>query len=608
MAQSATSGQSGVNTEGYRDYRGVEVVGAWAWREDKGFGMATEVDANEAFAPLNTLILIFASLFSLLFIALFALTKFYIRKVNANKILEEQKKLNEQKDRLLGTLADNVVDAVITIDQRGIMQSFNPAAERIFGYHKSEIIGKNVNILMDGENREQHDQYLLRYMRTWEPRIIGIGREVVGLKKDGSHFHLDLSVSQHWVGTELWFTGICRDITERKNQEMETEKARREAEEANRAKSQFLARMSHELRTPMNAILGFGQLLAFDPATTQNQKNSVDQILNSGGHLLALINDILDLSRIETDDISLSPEVIAIPPLIDQMIFLIDAMSVENNIKIVNEIPDTLPHKICGDLTRVKQILLNLMTNAIKYNRENGQVTLTCNTVNGQHIEISVTDTGFGIPENQMHKLFKPFERLGAENSPVAGTGIGLAISHDLAHKMGGDLFVESKANQGSRFTLRLPVAATEVESPERFTPVGLPEIQPSVHNGKSTILYIEDNISNLNLVSQILKNQTHISLVTAGTAKEGLETALEKTPDLILLDIDLPDMNGLDLFRQMQAMDATRHIPVLGLSANAMEKDIQKALNLGLQDYITKPLDVSHFLKTIFQHLPATK
>ena len=608
MAQSATTGKSEINVDGYRDYRGVEVVGAWAWLEDKGFGITTEVDAVEAFAPLKMLQIVFFTLFLLLLVSIVVTVLIYLSKLRSKKRLEKQKELTQQKERMLGTLANTIIDAVITIDQKGIIQSFNPGAEKIFGYSPSEVISRNVKVLMDGEHQEKHDEYLKRYLETQVPRIIGIGREVIGLKKDGTHFDLELSISQSLVGDETWFTGICRDISERKQHEMEMRRARLEAEAANNAKSQFLARMSHELRTPLNAIIGFGQLLELDGSVTQNQKKSIQHIVNSGHHLLDLINDILDLSRIETDAIPLSLEPLDIPVLIREMITLTQTMALNSNIKIINQIPETLPYRIMGDRTRVKQVLLNLVSNAIKYNRKKGSVTLSCQNGSDELIDIFVEDTGCGISPDEMHKLFVPFERLGAENSTIEGTGIGLAICLDLAKKMNGDIQVDSALGQGSRFTLQLPKAVDKPPTPKPALDEEVEQALPSLTQGSFTLLYIEDNPSNLTLVSQILEPLKNLTLITAETGREGIQEALQSKPDLILLDIDLPDINGLDLFKQLQGLRETCEIPVLGVSANALKDEVNKALKLGLKDYITKPINISEFLRKISHYLPVTQ
>lgn len=579
------------------------MIGAWAWLEDAGFGMATEVDYREAFSSLKVLEKIYFSLFGLLltFFGIAFMQNFYKRKTEAR--LEKEHELQNEKDELLGTLVNNVVDGVIIMNQNGIVQTFSPGAEKVFGYSSSEVVGNNVKMLMEGENRENHDQYLDRYLKTGERRIIGIGREVLGMKKDGTPIHIDLSISGHKVGEETWFTGICRDITIRKKAEEEREVALLVAEKANKAKSQFLARMSHELRTPMNAILGFGQLLDMDPALEKNQKESVQQILKSGDHLLSLINDVLEISKIEASELALSFEPIEVKTLVNQVVNLIMPMANDREIQIINKVSDVFTYYIAGDLTRAKQILMNLLSNAMKYNCEKGSITLEARVAGDQYIELDIIDTGPGISEENLEKLFQPFDRLGTENSGIEGTGIGLTICHELMKLMHGEIKVESQIGKGSTFTLCFPMAE------QSDLDLNLPEpdciaVAGKLREHSPTILYIEDNPSNTSLVSRIIADTVKCRLLTSETAKEGLEAARAEAPDLILLDIDLPDMHGLDLFRELSAHDSTRSIPVLAVSANAMHDDICKALDLGFTDYITKPINIQEFVEKIHTYM----
>ncbi|QPJ66686.1 MAG: PAS domain S-box protein [Candidatus Nitrohelix vancouverensis] len=604
MASEATQGRAGHDVDGYNDYRGVKVVGAWDWAADMQIGITTELDFVEAYIPLHKLQKIFFLIFSLLTLSvIWSLWMIFHQQKTQEKFIHQTQTLNE-KERLLHTLVDNVVDSVITINQQGIVQSFNPASERLFGYSVEEVVGQNVKILMEGENKKHHDEYLSSYIRTRNPKIIGIGREVIGKRKDGSLFHLDLSVSEGKVGNESWFTGICRDITERKKMEDKMQLARKDAESANLAKSEFLASMSHELRTPLNSILGFSQLMEMDPDKTETQTKVLEHILKSSRHLLDLINDVLDLAKIETGNLSITIEPIEIYAITEQLILLTQSMATERDIRVENIIPRDFSGTVMGDRTRVKQILLNLITNAIKYNKKNGSVTLICDTSKKDMIGISVADTGPGISATHQNKLFKPFERLGAEQTTTEGTGIGLAICKDLAEKMNGSVEYETQENKGSRFTLYLPIAQS---SDLQTTPTrdDTKEFVSMLTNKHGTILYIEDNLSNQKLVQEILIHFNSLSLSISDTGEEGLKMALDLKPDLILLDIDLPDIHGFEVFKRLRSQEETKNIPIIALSANAMSNEIKNAAKLGFNDYIVKPFELLFFFETISRHLP---
>lgn len=474
------------------------------------------------------------------------------------------------------------VDAIVTIDNQGLINSFNPAAEKMFGYKQRHVLGKNITLLMPPAEKLQHDHYIHRYQKTGKKNIIGIGRETTGERKDGSHFPIELSVSQIEYGYEKGFAGIIRDISERKTLQQqltkseiqyrdlydnaptayasvrlsdntivqfnkafmqlsgyeatelegmpasalypdtpdglekakqlkkqtelgeenkafdiqikrkdcsirwasiscisasdndgkvleyrttltditELKQAQLNAEMANQAKSKFLSSMSHELRTPLNAILGFAQVLEMNhqQPLTKQQKSSVAHIMEGGYHLLALVNDVLDLTKIEAGKVQFQLENLPVNPLLDQCIDMLQMKADEHHIQLIKLYSENKPITIKTDFTRFKQMILNLLSNAIKYNRENGQVTIDYQHKANGMLRIEIVDTGYGIPADRTHELFQPFSRLGAETTETEGHGIGLRLTKGLVEMMGGKIGIKSQQNKGTKVWLELPL------------------------------------------------------------------------------------------------------------------------------------------------------
>jgi PAS domain S-box-containing protein len=360
----------------------------------------------------------------------------------------------------LRAIVESAVDAIVTIDQEGIILSFNTAAIQMFSYSEEETIGQNVKILMPEPYKREHDGYLSRYLKTAKSAIIGVGREVTGQRKDGSVFPMRLGISEVSSGDKKSFTGIIRDLSAEKEAELKLRMAKQAADKANQAKSEFLASMSHELRTPLNAILGFSQLIESSPSEpiTAKQQEYISLVIKSGDYLLELIEEVLELSKIEAGEMTVHIETIDTEELIKESLDIVSSRAGGAHISI-----DCLPlgnvPNIFADLTRVKQVLLNLLSNAVKYNRDGGSVIIKCREVPNDHLRITVVDTGIGIPEEKQKDLFKPFNRLGLESSGIEGCGIGLAITKRILEAMDGKIGYTSEEGVGSSFWFELPVA-----------------------------------------------------------------------------------------------------------------------------------------------------
>jgi CheY-like chemotaxis protein len=385
--------------------------------------------------------------------------------------------------------------------------------------------------------------------------------------------------------------------------------AREQAEQASRAKSEFLSRMSHELRTPLNAILGFTQLLELDnPSPSQTE--SVQHISRAGRHLLSLINEVLDISRIEAGRLALTPEPIELPEFLRIAIDLIKPLADRHGIVVVMEPSNArLPHRVLADRQRLQQVMLNLLSNAVKYNRTDGRVTVSYRD-DGPRLRVAVTDTGRGIEPEKLARLFLPFERLGAETTDIEGSGIGLALSRGIVTALDGELNVESRVGEGSTFWVSLPrtesapvlpVLPKPLQPPQPAEPPTPAEPAP----GETyKLLYIEDQDLNLRLVERILNAQPQYRLITAMQGGLGLDLAREHQPDLILLDLNLPDMTGDEVLRRLKADPDMKAIPVIMVSADAMGDRIEQLIKLGAAGYLTKPYKLGEFLRVIQESL----
>ncbi len=683
------------------------------------------------------------SVWKVLLPSLKVMTAVFKKQENENKQLEEAKQLSEKNELAVGEqaiemmvqkqLSDAILNTtqavIISIDIKGCVSVFNKAAEELFGYEWHEIKGKNIKQLMPNPYQDQHDGFLANYLRTGERKIIDLEREVMGQRRDGSTFPMNLRVKEinlqgrhefigfvedltlkkqaenaakalveserrylsvaddqenlicrydenfilsfvnkaycehelksreellessllnnlasevvTWVlashqlitwdepiqqhedkfiqpgGSEEWqawttrgifdendklieYQGVGTISTHRKKAEFDLLQAKNSAEEANKAKSLFLSNMSHELRTPLNAIIGFSQFLETDEddPLTEEQRESVKFIQQGGQHLLMLINDILDLSAIEAGKVNLSIETIIFDDIFREVEPFLSDMAAKRNISI--KLKKTCTNdRVMTDYMRTKQVVLNLLSNAIKYNNENGHIDVEVSNTEA-YLHVAIKDTGPGLSEEQQKSLFTPFNRAGAEYTAIEGTGIGLSLCKGIITQLQGEIGVESEQGVGSNFWFTLPLATGDgfveqlkIESDRKE--------EAEIPVKSKVLLYIEDNPANIKLMRKVIKKLPDFTLLEAPDAEIGLEMMAHNKPDAVLLDIDLPGMNGYEAFTEMQKrFDFADTLPVIAVSANAMVSDVEKGKAFGFYDYLTKPLKIPLLLEVM--------
>ena len=502
--------------------------------------------------------------------------------------------LRESEQRFRNIL-NNVPIGVVYTDLHGNVKQVNPRFCELTGYTADELMGMNVATLTHPDDREQdaelsaelvsgeipmyrrQGRYLTRESRmVWVQSIVTLLRDVQG--------------APHRI------VGVVEDITEHLRL-AEAERAREIAEAANLAKSEFLSRMSHELRTPLNAMLGFAQLLELDqnhplPAA---QRPWVAQIQSAGWHLLDMINDVLDLSRIESGTLNLQSDKVNLREVIAAALPLVEQDAKRRGITVTQSVPDDTA-RVIGDSTRVKQILINLLSNAVKYNSDGGRIHISTRASHRDSVELTVTDSGLGMTPQQLAQLFQPFNRLGRERSSLEGTGIGLVISQRLAELMGGALRARSTAGEGSAFILNLPRA----EQPETATADLSDETTTPSDYHQRRVHYVEDNETNVEVMRGILSRRPQVRFDVSITGLDGLAAIRAQRPDLILLDMHLPDIDGLELLRYLKADAGTADIPVVVVSADALAAQIDTAMKAGAYQYLTKPVSVSELLAVV--------
>ncbi len=417
------------------------------------------------------------------------------------------------------------------------------------------------------------------------------------VRPDGTvrHVHELAQAQTDAAGSMIRLSGTVQDITGQVEAEQALVAACDEAGRANHAKSDFLSSMSHELRTPMNAILGFSQLMEYDATLPDEHQDNVGEILKAGRHLLELINEVLDLSKVESGHIDLSLEPVEVCLIVEDCLALVGPLADQRDIQFSHK--GLKGTAVRADRTRLKQALLNLLSNAIKYNRDGGSVRIEVQLEGADRLRIRVTDSGPGIPAERLTELFQPFNRLDAGHSDIEGTGIGLTITQRIVEMMGGAVGVESEPGVGSTFWVELPLESMADAAPDRPGPAG-EGAEPGQRSDavQHLVLYIEDNPSNIKLVAQILGHRPHIHLLTAHTPELGIELAQARHPELILLDINMPGMDGYQVLEVLRADARLQAIPVIAITANAMPRDIERGRAAGFSEYLTKPIDVPSF------------
>jgi PAS domain S-box-containing protein len=513
-------------------------------------------------------------------------------EVAERHVAESALRASEQRFR---NILDNVPIGVVYTDLAGRVIQANPRYCELTGYDERELTQLSPEALTHPEDFA-NDRLLTRQLVVGEIPMYRRHKRCLNRAGDVVWVRSTVSLLRD-ANNEPWrIVGVVEDITEHLRLE-EAERAREAAELSNRAKSDFLSRMSHELRTPLNAMLGFAQLLEIDRRNplTAGQRPWVGQIQQAGWHLLEMINDVLDLSRIDSGNLRLQTATLELGEIVHATTALVAADAAKRAIRISAELaPEATA--ILGDATRVKQILTNLLSNAVKYNVDNGRVHIASRLVGPDVVEVSVTDTGMGMTPEQMEELFRPFNRLGRERTALQGTGIGLVISRRLAELMGGSIRVKSVPGEGSSFILKLPKAIDPDTVPSSLD--DLAALAPDYH--RRTVLYIEDNETNVEVMRGILAQRAQVQMEVALSGLAGLAVVRERMPHLILLDMHLPDMSGLELLRHLKADPATSSIPVIVVSADATARQVDAALDAGAFRYLTKPVGVNELLSTV--------
>jgi PAS domain S-box-containing protein len=514
----------------------------------------------------------------------------------SNRQLQTANTELRRSETFLDSVVDNIPAMVFVKDAADLrFVRFNRAGEELIGLARTDLIGKSDYDLFPADEADfftAKDREVLA-----SGQMIDVAEEPIDTPHGRRILHTKKIPVIDEAGKPAYLLGISEDITERKQADDEVRAARLEADRANRAKTEFLSRMSHELRTPLNAILGFSQLLEMDELTREQHEN-VAYISQAGRHLLDLINEVLDISRIESGQMTISREPVALADVLHDLVALVRPLA--DRRKIVLDASNAIADGayVLADRQRLNQVLLNLLSNAVKYNREGGAIGVRAETSESGTVRIAITDTGYGIAAEHVGRLFHAFDRLGAERGSVEGTGMGLALSKGLIEAMGGTIGVESTLDIGTTFWVELAVAEAPIDQYDRRTTT--PADSTPAAPARLVILQIEDNAANTRLVERVIKRRPGIQLLAAPGGQQGIALARQHRPDLILLDLHLPDMPGHEVLRLLQSYPETRALPVVVLSAQSTKSGTQRLLDSGAKGYLGKPLDVVEFLDIV--------
>ncbi|MGH2941320.1 MAG: PAS domain-containing hybrid sensor histidine kinase/response regulator [Solirubrobacteraceae bacterium] len=522
------------------------------------------------------------------------------RDVSDSKRQEEELRGTAQ---FLDSVLENLPNMVFVKDAEELrFVRLNRAGEELLGVPRTELLGRGDHDMFpadEADNFVRADREVLT-----SGGIKDIPDEPVNTVHNGVRIlHTRKIAIRDEDGVPRYLLGISEDVTDRRAAEQAAEVAWAEADRANQAKSEFLSRMSHELRTPLNAVIGFGQLLELD-GLDPPQSESVEQILKAARHLLELINEVLDISRIEAGTMSMSLEPVHLGSVVADALSLIRPMADEANVRLLGCPGEYADVHVVADQQRLKQVLINLLSNAVKYNRARGEVCVQCTMLDGGWVEVAVADTGRGMSHEQLERLFKPFDRLGAERTGIEGTGLGLSLCKGLMEAMGGTVTADSEQGRGS--TLRVQLRCADRPDAMAAPHDHVHALIEGPRAGGLTIVYIEDNLSNVKLVERLLARFTDVRLIPAMQGELGIDLVRQHSPDLILLDLHLPDLHGREVLDRLKQDPDTAAIPVIVLSADATTAQFERLCAAGAAGYLTKPIDVRSLFDTVWNSVAA--